>query len=285
MRKVIVGFDATAQAVDALHLGALMATGLDAELTVASAIEFGPPDVTALGYEKARAVHYERVFDAARAELGGLEFEPRELQDTAAHGLNELAERERADLIVVGSTHHGPLGRALAGTVATALLHGAPCAVLVAPRGWSERRRSGLGLIGVGCDGSHEATAAVAVAAELAMDFDAKLRLIAVAPYIGPLGLPVQEADPPWVDVLNQGAALTRGEVATERVLRQGSAATELALQGVELDLLVVGSRSRGPLRRALLGSVAGELVRTAPCPVLVVPRGGEDPAGGEHHP
>jgi len=36
---------------------------------------------------------------------------------------------------------------------------------------------------------------------------------------------------------------------------------------------LVVGSRNHGPVRRALLGSVAAEVMRSATCPVLVVPR------------
>lgn len=38
--------------------------------------------------------------------------------------------------------------------------------------------------------------------------------------------------------------------------------------------MLVVGSRGRGPLKRALLGSVSSELLRSSPCPVLVVPPG-----------
>lgn len=38
--------------------------------------------------------------------------------------------------------------------------------------------------------------------------------------------------------------------------------------------LLVVGSRGRGALRAALLGSVSLGLCRQAPCPVLVIPRG-----------
>ena len=47
------------------------------------------------------------------------------------------------------------------------------------------------------------------------------------------------------------------------------------------MDLLVVGSRGYGPLRRVLLGSVSSELMHSAPCPVMVVPRTAEfDPSG-----
>ena len=39
------------------------------------------------------------------------------------------------------------------------------------------------------------------------------------------------------------------------------------------VDLLFAGSRGYGPLRRALLGSVSGALVRDAGCPVVITPR------------
>ena len=40
------------------------------------------------------------------------------------------------------------------------------------------------------------------------------------------------------------------------------------------VDLLVMGSRGRGPLRAAILGSVSHSVARRAPCPVLILPRG-----------
>ena len=43
------------------------------------------------------------------------------------------------------------------------------------------------------------------------------------------------------------------------------------------VDVVVVGSRGRGGLRRALLGSVSDHVVRHAPCPVLVVRAGAEE--------
>jgi nucleotide-binding universal stress UspA family protein len=287
MSKIIVGFDATDQGKDALRLGATLARAEDAELIVASAIEFLPLEVTAAApydYNEARARHYEHVFELARAELGDTAFERRELQDAAAHGLTELAEQEGADMIVIGSTHHGPIGRVLAGTVAARLFQGAPCEVLVAPRGWSAREHPGIGLIGVGYDGSEESAHAIARAAQLAEEFDATLRVITVAPHVGAdaeFG-PVAEQRPTWAEIVREGADGVSDRVETEPVLRQGRAPTELALQGVDLDLLVVGSRGYGPLRRTLTGSVSGELVRTAPCPVVVVPRTATSRDGAE---
>jgi nucleotide-binding universal stress UspA family protein len=58
-----------------------------------------------------------------------------------------------------------------------------------------------------------------------------------------------------------------------------GDPATELTRRSGHLDLLVLGSRSHGPLRRLILGSTSRHLVRHAACPVLVLPRGARAPA------
>jgi nucleotide-binding universal stress UspA family protein len=42
-------------------------------------------------------------------------------------------------------------------------------------------------------------------------------------------------------------------------------------------DLIVVGSRKRGVIARALLGSVSAELVGHAPCPVLIADKDGQE--------
>lgn len=59
----------------------------------------------------------------------------------------------------------------------------------------------------------------------------------------------------------------------TSRVL-SGDPAAELSKASVRLDLLVLGSRGRGRVKAALLGSVSGAVMRSAHCPVVVVPRG-----------
>jgi nucleotide-binding universal stress UspA family protein len=56
-------------------------------------------------------------------------------------------------------------------------------------------------------------------------------------------------------------------------VIREGKPAAEIIRFAAEkkADLIVIGSRGKGGLERLLLGSVADEVVRTAPCSVLVV--------------
>jgi nucleotide-binding universal stress UspA family protein len=60
--------------------------------------------------------------------------------------------------------------------------------------------------------------------------------------------------------------------------LLAGEPARALAEHSRGLDLLVVGSRRYGPLRAVLLGGVSGRVIRSAACPVVVVPRGRERP-------
>jgi nucleotide-binding universal stress UspA family protein len=63
------------------------------------------------------------------------------------------------------------------------------------------------------------------------------------------------------------------GAVEVENIVVEGRAATEIVRVARErgADLIVVGSHGRGPVLRAVLGSTADRVVRTAHCPVMVV--------------
>lgn len=63
-------------------------------------------------------------FELSSARVGG-----------AAHAIAEAAESHHADVIVVGTRGHTPLGGLLVGSVTQRLLHIAPCPVVVVPTG------------------------------------------------------------------------------------------------------------------------------------------------------
>lgn len=60
---------------------------------------------------------------------------------------------------------------------------------------------------------------------------------------------------------------------AAEAVVEHGSPGPAIceAARKLGVDVVVVGSRGRGAIKRALLGSVSTHVVHHAPCPVLVV--------------
>ena len=74
---------------------------------------------------------------------------------------------------------------------------------------------------------------------------------------------------------LEEAAARLPDEVRVESVLREGEPADQIVEAIREgIDLMAMGSRNYGPLRRVVVGSTAIELIQRAPCPIIVVPRG-----------
>ncbi|WP_167979039.1 universal stress protein [Lentzea indica] len=69
------------------------------------------------------------------------------------------------------------------------------------------------------------------------------------------------------------GHAQRYPDVKTQRVVSFDNPAQALVNQATNAALLVVGSHGRGPVRRALLGSVSHALVYHAPCSVAVLRR------------
>jgi nucleotide-binding universal stress UspA family protein len=80
---------------------------------------------------------------------------------------------------------------------------------------------------------------------------------------------------------LDHAARSVSKRLEAEAMLLEGDPAGLLASHAAAgVDLMVLGSRGYGPLRRVLLGSVSAFVMRSAPCPVMVVPRSVEfDPA------
>jgi nucleotide-binding universal stress UspA family protein len=64
-----------------------------------------------------------------------------------------------------------------------------------------------------------------------------------------------------------------RDRVPTSFLIWEGDPAESIvdAARSERSDVIVVGSHGRGALGRALIGSVSDQVVRRAPCPVLVV--------------
>jgi nucleotide-binding universal stress UspA family protein len=263
--RIVVGVDRREGGRDALALATLLQGVCGGELV---AVYVYPFDRT-VSLDDAGAVEavlHEDLLAELEEELSrtGVSARPVVVADAfPARALQAIAERHRADLIVVGAPHRAGAERVLGGDVAAGALHGAPCAVAVAPAGFAEQERV-LGTVGVGFDDSAESRAALRLGALVARAAGAALRVVSVASAV------VAE---------HEAAAIAEGG-SYEAIA--GRPANELARRSADLDLLVMGSRAQGPVRRLLLGSTSTQLVREARCPVLIVPRPVASAAVGE---
>jgi nucleotide-binding universal stress UspA family protein len=263
MRKILVGFDDSDEARDALTFGGRLARLEDAELIVAVAGLFDA-QISTREEEKMAASGRRAVFAAVTEQLGAdRRYSPAIIEGLpAARGLTAKAEEDGADLIVVGSTRRGRIGQVFPGSVGAQLLHGSPCPVAIVPRGFRDAPPEVRGRGGIAYDGSREADLALDEGIRLARRFQVGLRLIAVDPEGGGPGSALD-------------AALERvpDDVDAERELLRGEPETALLEAAGDLDFLVMGSRGRGPLARTLLGSVSVHVCCGAACPVIVAPR------------
>ncbi len=207
---------------------------------------------------------------------------------------------EAVDLVVVGT--HGRTGwrRGVLGSVAETTLRRAPCPVLTvrpldAPGDgpWPPSRIL-LALDDVPADGFGKAQvpASAGWAARLAVAYRVPLDVIHVeTPAVG-IPNPILEADERTRlrEALGSLAELLRARTDANLpvtvAVRVGDPVTEVRAlaEAGRAHLLVVGSHSRQGPGRALLGSVAEALVRTAPCPVLVAPDTRDEPVRARTH-
>ena len=130
--------------------------------------------------------------------------------------------------------------------------------------------------VGLAYNDTPEAEAALAIARSLAAEHRATVRaLTAVSLSSGaarwdPFGAGSGE----MIDWLQYAAKdRLRSLDGVEGRVAVGLPGDELTAFSDEVDLLVVGSRSYGPLRRLMFGSTSAHLARTARCPLLVLPR------------
>jgi nucleotide-binding universal stress UspA family protein len=192
-----------------------------------------------------------------------------------AEALGARLGRSPADVVVVSDTHAGR-------HQIQAVLHDAPCPVVVAPMGYAERVPAALRRIGVAFDGWEPARVALAKAAALAEDSRGELVLLTASdPHIAP-SAQGWDGDPlaghrtvaeRYLRTIVDEEVSPRIETRTRVLDGPVAAALTQACDAEQLDLLALGSRRRGPLARIALGSVSSALLHRPPaCPLLICP-------------
>jgi nucleotide-binding universal stress UspA family protein len=139
----------------------------------------------------------------------------------------------------------------------------------------------------IALDGSEGAATARDLVAALPLAATTEIHLVAAyqvpvdwAPELGAGMAWIDDAESTMQDALETSLGamaapfVAAGIVPVHHVVR-GRAATAVCdvARSIGADLVVTGSRGRGPIAATLLGSVANEVATDAPCPVLVVRR------------
>lgn len=287
---LLVGYDGSDRARDALALTHLLARLTGRPVVALAVITLAPPEATWVEYERMQQEEVERLgreVGAGLADLPDVEYR-HVLAPSPAHEIHDAAVDLGASLIVLGSTHRGPIGRVLPGSVADRLLSAAPCPVAVAPRGYRDRHPQ-IRSVAVAYDGSPEAEVALAEACRLAAAAGGGLRAMSIAnPEEARVAVPGAAG---WAGVVTtqEGVEEERRRVAERldaaiagldpalnaagEVIVDPHPAAVIADAGEDADLIVMGSRGYGPLSRVLLGGVASHVIRNAACPVIVTAR------------
>jgi nucleotide-binding universal stress UspA family protein len=207
----------------------------------------------------------ETAFASVADEAAGANAEQVTMHGYAADRLSALAHARGARLIVVGTRGRGPARSALLGSVSQELAAGSCRPVVIVPEAElpTPHGKLGPGPVVCGVDGSQASQAALGVATRIADDLRTRLTLVSVCAN----GTESSE----WGSAVELPAPDD-----VERLTASGEPAEVLTRAASERNaaLLIVGSRGRGLMRAALLGSVSAAAIRLASCPVVVVPPG-----------
>ena len=293
-QSILCGVDGSEESTRALSTARWLADAIPARLAVIH-VASEPPDHPARGdgsYLIARDAAEERgnIVLAQALDRAGL---PRQL--TRRVELGDPAERlaaaageEDAALVVVGTRGRGALRSAFLGSVSQDLVDACKRPLVVVPPGASvSGEGDAVRALVCGFDGSESSERAVAAGGWLAGALDLELVIANARPAAGSqASIPGSSGFSPvdaksleersrrqGVELLDRAERVVRGAVPVRRRLAFGdpaAALTELAATE-EAAMVVVGSRARGAVKAAVLGSVSSAVIERARTPVVLV--------------
>ena len=174
-KQIVVGADEHESTRDAIALAKTL-LARDGEITLAHVLAHdghgyrGP----SAAYEAAGWASAGELLEKVRDEAGVEAHLRWQVAGSVGCGLHELCELTGADLLAVGSSRRGLLGRVLLGDDTQGALGGASCAIAIAPTCYS-REPVAMREIGVGYNGTPESEHALELARRIAAGTGARL--------------------------------------------------------------------------------------------------------------
>lgn len=192
--------------------------------------------------------------------------------------LTDLAERMDADLLVVGPRADNPLSHLL-GSTAERVVRKARCPVLVVRGGLTippQRVVAPVDLSPLSGEAFQQGLDILRQVGQGTLsDVEALFVLGVLQRQVAPQFTP-EQIDRFAAEELDRFVELTAGDLAerVRRKVRTGNTREEIEAELAEVgaNLVVLGTHGLGGFDRLVIGSVATDVVRHAPCSVLVVP-------------
>lgn len=214
---------------------------------------------------------------AAHGSSGLLD--PEVEQGNPAAVLIEVADREGAGAIVVGTRGHGGFAGLVLGSTSAHCAEHSPVPVVIVPppHEGESYARTGPERIVVGIDGSVGSQRALRFALDDAAPGDTVTAVTSwdIIPVMGYESLAVENVDltDSRKEMLTRTIDQVRqpGDVTVISEVEQGDPRVLLRERGRHADLLVIGARGEG-LLPILIGSVAHAVVHHPACPIAVIP-------------
>lgn len=296
--SIVVGYGPEESGTSSLQLASMLARSTGEALVVAVIVATPhlPGDVAVDGDYVTPLVEWgQSVLDRARASLPAdveATFEVRQAPSIPT-GLLELADDVDASFVVLGSSSKGSLGRISFGSITDRIVHSASRPVALAPRGFRSGPSSRVRRVDIAYAGSADGAYLADVGHRLAERVGADLRVVSFV--VRPPKRLLWTVEPAADDlVADAWIARTRESLRRQVAEQCGALGARLAetlvvgegiswgraiaeVPWADGDVLVVGPSGLAPAARLFLGSGASKIVRSAPVPVLLVPRPAED--------
>lgn len=289
LRRIIVPLDGSAFSETAIPAAAALARGLHGhlELVMVHSPALSGPSPTAALAQDARIRSFEEayVIQKARSTADAADgpVASSVLDGPVAPTLIEHVRARKADLVVMTTHGRAGLSRFFLGSVADRLVRELHCPILLLPPESPQIPEPGAAArILIPLDGSALAASVLGRAAAVLPDAALELVRVAILPA---MPLPPEAASAVPSEILDEELSIAahyledvaatlraKGRVVHTRVLSHWSPAAAIADYAEErhCDLIALATRGESGLQRALLGSVADKIIRSARLPVLV---------------
>jgi nucleotide-binding universal stress UspA family protein len=294
-RSILLPLDGSSFADEALPMAAHLAATHGAHLTLvhvirpAPDVNFKTPDEDLAWKTQVRSAAADALGEEVmKLKAAGIDASAEVREGAVVEALLDVAEAQKADLLVLTTHGAGGFRRWWLGSVADALVRRGDLPVLLV-RPWDDTEsrvaeRGRFGTVLVPLDGSAAAEEVLEHARAL-QDQGAQLILVRVVPSpleVGSLyGVPTVRLERESHREQREEAERYLGEVAArlesgnhETRVVEASSAAEGVLEAARVhgaDLVALATQGRSALGRMVIGSVADKIIRGAAVPVLAV--------------